>query len=79
MSILPAQHFLEDYLIEEQSASVKSAAVLVSELRRVGKDGHGVWHIDAHLRRQYNGAEAGGGDGVAHGFSDFQATSPITK
>lgn len=60
------QHFTEDHLLFEQSADVKSAAVLVSELARVGK-GHGVWHVDYRLREQYGDAS----------FTVGNATSPI--
>lgn len=53
-------HFLEDYLIDEQSRDVKEAAVLVSQLMRAGK-GLGVFTIDYALQKKYDvkGAEAG--------------------
>jgi len=53
-------HFLEDYLIDEQSRDVKEAAVLVSQLQRVGK-GLGVFQIDLALQQKYGvkGADQG--------------------
>jgi ferritin heavy chain len=61
-----AAHFVE-YMLEEQAEDVKKAGDYVAQLRRIGKDGHGVWHFDYHL---YNldvlsRAYAGGGDGAA--------------
>lgn len=52
-------HFVEDYLIDEQSRDVKEAAVLVSQLQRAGK-GLGVFTIDYALQRKYGvqGADA---------------------
>jgi ferritin heavy chain len=59
--------FVEAHMLEDQAADVKATAVLVSELRRVGK-GHGVWHIDYRLRDEYQTIDpfserAGGNDG----------------
>jgi len=66
-------HFVEDYLLDEQSRDVKEAAVLVSQLQRVGK-GLGVFQVDYALQRKYNVQGAGaamdaaitgeGGDGA---------------
>lgn len=53
-------HFVEDYLLDEQSRDVKEAAILVSQLQRAGK-GLGVFTIDYALQKKYGvqGADAG--------------------
>ncbi|KAG2443733.1 hypothetical protein HXX76_002079 [Chlamydomonas incerta] len=61
-----ATHFIEDYLLHEQSKDVKEAAVLVSQVRRAGR-GHGVFHVDSLLTREYGEKGAGGLDGNGAG------------
>ncbi|KAJ9522250.1 hypothetical protein QJQ45_008077 [Haematococcus lacustris] len=58
-------HFVEDYLLDEQSKDVKQAAVLVSQLQRAGK-GLGVITIDLALQKKYGvaGADAQPGPGA---------------
>lgn len=46
-----ASHFVE-YMLEEQAKDIKEVADYVSQLRRIGKDGHGVWQFDQAM---YNG------------------------
>jgi ferritin heavy chain len=64
--------FVEAHMLEDQAEDVKATAVLVSELRRVGR-GHGVWHIDHRLRDEYDVVNpfseraADGADGVVAG------------
>ncbi|GLC35530.1 hypothetical protein PLESTB_000197600 [Pleodorina starrii] len=56
-----ATHFLEDYLLHQQSKDVKEASVLVSRVHRAGR-GHGVVHLDHLLAEEYgntDGAIAG--------------------
>lgn len=61
-----AAHFVE-YMLEEQAEDIKETADYVSQLRRIGKDGHGVWQWDHEM---YEGeiryrAYAGGENGAA--------------
>jgi hypothetical protein len=67
--------FVEAHLLEDQATDVKATAILVSELRRVGR-GHGVWHIDYRLRDEYDTVNpfsergndgGGGGNGGVNG------------
>ncbi|EFJ50140.1 pre-apoferritin [Volvox carteri f. nagariensis] len=51
-----ATHFIEDYLLHEQSKDVKAAAVLVSQVHRAGR-GHGVFHLDRVLSEEYGNKE----------------------
>lgn len=61
-------------MLEEQAIDIKKAAVLVSELRRVGR-GLGVFEVDRRLAEGSipdttavgGGSGAGGLDGVANG------------
>jgi ferritin heavy chain len=67
-----APHWIEDNLLDDQVADIKKAADYVSQLRRIGRDGHGVWHWDYELHQneipyrtfQY---ATGGGDGAVGG------------
>jgi len=67
-----APHWIEDNLLDDQVADIKKAADYVSQLRRIGRDGHGVWHWDYELYQneipyrtfQY---ATGGGDGAVDG------------
>lgn len=47
-----ATHWIEDNLLDDQIADIKQVSDWVSQLRRIGQDGHGVWHFDHKL---YNG------------------------
>lgn len=53
------QHFIDDYMLDDQARDVKRVATLVSQLRRVGA-GHGTWDIDRQLYDKYGSASAGG-------------------
>ncbi|KAG2438987.1 hypothetical protein HYH02_010778 [Chlamydomonas schloesseri] len=61
-----ATHFIEDYLLHEQSKDVKEAAVLVSQVRRAGR-GHGVFHVDTLLTHEYGDKGGAGLDGNGAG------------
>jgi len=59
-----AAHFLE-YMLEEQAKDIKEVADYVSQLRRIGRDGHGVWQFDhamyeneVHYRAYVGGDDA---------------------
>lgn len=75
-------HFLEDYLIDEQSRDVKESAVLVSQLMRAGK-GLGVFTIDYALQKKYDvkGANAGlknfGNDSGDNNGTPLFAVTPL--
>ncbi|KAG2500677.1 hypothetical protein HYH03_001443 [Edaphochlamys debaryana] len=70
-----ATHFIEDYLLHEQSKDVKEAAVLVSQVRRAGL-GHGVFHVDYLLSEEY-GEDAAGGNGNGNGNGLGKGAGPI--
>lgn len=60
---LTSMHMVACYLL--QGKDVKHAATFVSQVRRAG-NGHGVFHIDSLLMRQYGGGNAGA-DGAGDG------------
>lgn len=41
--------FIEAEFLHEQVQDIREKAIYVSQLRRIGNDGHGVWHFDREI------------------------------